>query len=130
MSGISRRGTSVVLCIAGLSACGGESTAPLTACEGAVTLSATRGTLPVIRWSPACLAGRLLVEPLPPSQGLDWHWAVSAASELIAPGVRYGELPEGTTEIHAAWPLAPNDPYTVILLDAEDVEIGRRDFTP
>jgi hypothetical protein len=130
MSGIARRGTGVVLCIAGLSACGGDSTAPLAACEGAVTLGATRGTIPIIRWSPACLAGALLVEPLPPSQGFGWHWVVTAESQLIAPGVRYGELPEGTTESHAAWPLAPDDPYTVYLLDAHGAEIGRREFSP
>lgn len=131
MSGFAAPRTCVALfVVTSLSACGGDGAAPPTACDGPVTLSATGGTIPTVRWSPACLAGRLVVNPLPPSQGFGWHWAVTADSRLIAPGVRFGDAPEGTTEDHPAWPLEPDEPYTVLLFDAEGAEIGRREFSP
>ena len=125
-----RRGAVIVVLLMGGVACGDDSVAPLAACDGPVTLQATSGTIPILRWSPACLAGRLLVEPLPPSQGFGWHWNLAADEQLIAPGVRYGVAPEGTSEEHPAWPLEPEQSYTVVLLDAEGTEIGRGEFMP
>ena len=118
-----------VLLVASAAGCD-DSSAPLTPCDELVTLSATRGTTPTIRWSPSCLAGGIMVEPLPVSQGFDSHWSVIAGANLLAPGLRYGRLPPGTTQNHPAVPLDPDDPYTVILFGPEGNVIAEREFTP
>jgi hypothetical protein len=130
MRRVARRSASVLPLVTIAVACSGESAAPLTPCDGPVAVSASHGTVPTLRWSPACLASRLVVNPLPPSQGFGWHWAVTAETELVAPGVQFGELPEGTSEDHQAWPLEEDEVYTVLLYDSEGTEIGRGEFTP
>jgi hypothetical protein len=118
-----------VLLVGGAAGCD-DSSAPLIPCAESVTLSATRGTTPTIRWSPSCLAGSIIVEPLPLSQGFDTHWSVAAGTDLLAPGLRYGRLPGGATQNHAAIPLDPAEPYTVLLFSAEGELIAEREFTP
>ena len=115
---------------AALAGCG-DGTGPLEPCSGPVQLSATGGLEPTLSWSPRCGAGSLLIDPAAPSSGgFDWRWAVMSGQRLIAPGVRYGVLPEGTTQNHPAVALEPGKPYTVVVLAPDGSEIAEEQFTP
>lgn len=112
----SRRVAAVSLTVLVASLACNDSTGPLAACTGPVELVVTSGLSPEFRWSPACGAQALLVDPTPPSQGFGLRWGLAAADRLVEPPVRYGEEQPGTQETGFGAPLEPGREYTVHLL--------------
>jgi hypothetical protein len=64
------------------------------------------GTTPTFSWTPACLAGSVIVLRAAPvgDRPAGTVWSVTSESG-IAPGLRYGVTPSGATVTHAAEPL-------------------------
>jgi hypothetical protein len=66
----------------------------LSACNCDLAVCAGSGTTPTFYWTPACKLAFLIVE----KNGGDM-WGVMSDSNSIAPGVVYGVVPAGVTEI-------------------------------
>ena len=68
----------------------------LPECSGPVTVAVGTGTLPILRWTPACRLFLVLVED--PGSGGDQWGVLSDSSNSIAPPVTYGTSPAGATK--------------------------------
>jgi hypothetical protein len=134
-SGIVTKGPSAlvfVTCAAALSACSGSSPTepgPLTACGGPVTVSVSAGTTPTFTWTPSCSVFAVLVEDVSSDT-----WYLFKQGGGIAPGVRYGVVPQGAVQDAPAIPLQAGRAYEAILFSGTTQDtmtlIARRTFTP
>jgi len=115
-----------------ISACSSSSpTEPtaIAACTGNVTVSISSGTAPTFTWSPSCNVFAVLVEDDASDQ-----WYLVKQGDGIAPGVRYGVVPQGAVQESAAIPLRTGVLYDVILFSGTTMNdmkiIALRTFTP
>lgn len=121
----------IVAAAAAFSACGKSPTTPseLTACTGNVTLSVSSGTTPTFTWTPACNVFAVLVEGV---AGDTWYVFKNGGG--IAPGVRYGVLPQGAIQLDPTEPLLTGKTYDAILFSGTTENnmqlIALRTFTP
>ena len=108
-----RCSTTLTLLLTGLLGCRGA-TAP-DACDGTLDVAVTPGVTPTIMWSPSCGISALVVSPEPgdgTSGTAVWAFSVSELAPL-GPGVRYGRLPRGATELNPAQSLRAGASYRV-----------------
>lgn len=110
----------------------GTTTEPLAACSTLVTVTVSGGTAPIINWTPACGAERLVVvRPLAPGFGIvgeESLWVIVSGDRLIEPGVRYGARPRGTVLETPPRELVAGQTYAVSV--RMGVVIGLASFTP
>lgn len=87
----------------------------LPECSSSVNLTVTGGNQPVFSWTPECRLFSVGVELT--STGEDQWLVVSESGEnTIAPGVRYGQTPEGATQAIAPRNLIPGETYIVVAI--------------
>ena len=84
----------VIVLIVGCSKKSSTKPTELSACNCDLAVSVGSGTTPTFSWKPACKLAFLIVE----KNGGDM-WGVMSDSNSIAPGVVYGVVPAGVTEI-------------------------------
>ena len=128
----------VVLMASGVTACDGDdpSSANLEPCDGPVEISVSSGTEPRFTWSPACTLFFLNVEPA--ESGGDIWGVISDGENVIAPGVRYGVVPEGAEQFtdESVPELVEDSTYKVVVAyhtgpGEQDGELaGIEEFTP
>jgi len=121
------------LAVAGCSG-GGEptGTTELPGCTGPVTMSVTAGTAPTFSWTPACKVYYLDVGVEATGEEA-WAIANSNNQNTIAPGVRFGIVPPGSTRIDGPAPLRAGTKYYVFVAfynNGAEVDGGRVTFTP
>ena len=117
-----------------LASCSDPTSAGTNGCEAGTVVTVSSGLTPVIRWTPKCFIGGLLVD----RTGLDL-WTVTsrqggAPANVMASGITYGTVP---FQGHAT---SPADPLTVGVLHTvhiyvyppgqAPIEVGHVDFTP
>lgn len=110
----------VLAAVAIVAACSSdEPTGPgtLSECTGDVVPAIGTGLEPVISWAPGCKLSLVLVED---SEGGGDVWGVEAAGNSIEPGLRYGEVPEGATELEPPALLESGKSYRLVLFRRED----------
>ena len=125
-----RRRTVLALLFSGLLGCK-DATAP-AACEGPLQVVVSPGVTPSISWSPACGISYLVVMAAPASPGaletMVWGFTVPELTPL-GPGVRYGRLPRGATEMVPAQPLRAGAAYRVYVTYLVGGDVGTSDGT-
>ena len=110
--------------------------AELEPCDGPVEIHVSSGTTPRFSWSPACTLFFLNVEPA--ESGHDLWTVISDGENVIAPGVRYGVVPEGARALGEEPPaeLSADSTYKVVVAyftgpGEQDGELaGIEEFTP
>lgn len=107
---------------------------PITPCEDeGVILSIGSGTTPRFSWTPACFAFRLLVTD---TANVTLWGVVTDSASALSPGVIYGAVPSGATQIQAPVALVAGKPYIIGLFrftgpaaDSGEI-IAAQQFTP
>jgi hypothetical protein len=114
--------TAVLVGLLCVGACGGEPISPGTSCRDLSVLrpTVTVGTSVVFHWEPACGVSLLFVQ----ESGADEQWSVLTPeatwddpdqANRIMPGVTYGQLPTGTSQLTPPTPLIPGKIYELVL---------------
>jgi hypothetical protein len=98
----------VIVLIVGCSKKSSTKPTELSACNCDLAVSVDSGTTPTFSWTPACKLAFLIVE----KNGGDM-WGIISDSNSIAPGVVYGVVPAGVTEIVEPEPLLVDTTYRV-----------------
>jgi hypothetical protein len=130
--GLRRRSAVLALLLGGLSGCQGT-TAP-AACDGTLDVLVTPGVTPTFSWSPSCGISALVVTD-ESSVGAPAVWAFTVSEFApLGPGVRYGRLPHGATELNAAQSLRAGASYHVYVWYTVGGDMiaaqGTRSFAP
>ena len=118
-----RRARAALACVALLAfaaACGDDEpdTLPFCADVRPLTVRVSDEPVPRVTWTPACRASVLLVRP--PGQAEPgftdaawWIYTPTGSEAWITPGVRLGQLPQGTVEGRAWQGLVDGTTYNV-----------------
>jgi hypothetical protein len=109
----------------GLVQCSSDSNGPTpVACQTGVTLQIGAGTIPRIAWTPSCALLSLDVVDSVTGEGV---WSLTSASQgnTLAPGIRYGVVPDNGQEDIEPVPLVAGRRYWVFLsrLDVSDPQL-------
>jgi hypothetical protein len=98
-------------------ACSGDgATAPLDACQTAIAVTVTPvgGLGARFDWTPRCGLYGINVTA-PPGAGTTANmWTLVSETQLIAPGVHYGDAPAGTRTETPAHPVTAGTSYQVV----------------
>ena len=98
-------------------ACHDEGPSPLAHCPDSVAVSVGAGTTPTIGWTPSCRASRVIVDPN--SDVVDaWILATVGDTDGLAPPIRYGASPNGSTTMFGPEALQTGMFYRVRILRA------------
>lgn len=141
-----RTGHVVLSCVSiWMSACGTDDPNSFHAgCDHIDAVQVSAGLTPTIAWSPNCTVNKIAVfqaltpedpggDPLPVGQAMWEVHASQIAGNTIEPSVRYGEVPDGTTQGVALLPLTAGQPYvafvSTVALNGPSTG-NRRFFTP
>lgn len=102
------------------------------ACTQAVQLAAPSGATPSFTWTPRCAAWAIIVVPQDPLPADPTStWGIQAGATLIAPGVRYGSHPAGSTLIAQTVALETGRTYIVqVYQEGSITPLGTRTWTP
>lgn len=120
--------SAALLLVLAPSGCGGDALAP-PACADGVAITVSRGTTPTMSWTPSCPAAGLTVTS---AQGVTLNvWAIftTDAENTLQPPVRFGELPDGTSQLRDPLPLMSGTRYRIAVLVSEPAPEGGRTFS-
>jgi len=102
---------SAVIVAALCGACGDREPSRVPDCTGDVVLTVTGTAAPLFSWSPECPLMALMVGE-DDCDLCQYFWFIATEhNNGLSPGIRYGVLPEGTTELRAPARLLPGRPY-------------------
>ena len=103
---------------------------PPAPCVGEVQISVGSGTTPSFGWSPTCGAGLLRVTYYGPDGLPNAMWTIAAADGLIAPDVRFGQIPAGAVETMPVQVLTEGKEYVVAIYAPDGAVHARATFSP